>query len=282
LPAVSSRVWQDHLFVTVRLIYLVFLRLIGWVAPLARSSASKDAELLVLGQEVAVLRRQNPRPRLDWADRAVLAALARLLPGPLRMSRLVTPGTLLRWHRRLVRWRWTYPHKGARPCIDAQIAVLIEEMTRENPGWGYQRIQGELLGLGYRVGASTVRRVLRRLRIPPAPQRCRTTWRQFLRTPGHDDAVVRLLSTSTARSPLPSASPSRSARHGTSPGDTGTMPVVVTDHQTITGSASSQERIRLHRDGTGSGHGHRNGRDHGHGHGHGQGNGNAQVLSISS
>jgi putative transposase len=113
----------------------VFLRLVGWMALLARSSASKDAGLLVLRQEVAVLRRQNPRPRLDWADRAVLAALARLLPGPLRMSRLVTPGTLLRWHRRLVCCRWTHPHKGGRPCIDAQIAVLIEEMARENPGY---------------------------------------------------------------------------------------------------------------------------------------------------
>jgi putative transposase len=164
------------------MIYLVFLRLVGWMALLAPSSASKDLELLVLRQEVAVLRRQNPRPRLDWADRAVLAALARLLPGPLRMGRLVTPGTLLCWHRRLVRWRWTHPHKGGRSCIDAQIAVLIEEMARENAGWGYQRIRGELLGLGYRVGACTVRRVLRRLRIPPAPQRSRTTWRQFLRT----------------------------------------------------------------------------------------------------
>jgi hypothetical protein len=94
---------------------LAFLRLAGWMAPLARSSASKDAELLVLRHEVAVLRLQNSRPRLDWADRAVLATLARLLPGPLRMSRLVAPGTLLRWHRRLVRWRWTYPHKGGRP-----------------------------------------------------------------------------------------------------------------------------------------------------------------------
>jgi len=164
------------------MLYLVFVRLAGWMALLARSSASKDAELLVLRQEVAVLRRQNPKPRLDWADRAVLAALARLLPRPLRMCRLVTPDTLLRWHRRLVRWRWTYPHRGGRPPVDAKLVALIEQMARENPNWGYKRIQGELLGLGIRVGASTVRRVLSRLRIPPAPQRTRSTWRQFLRT----------------------------------------------------------------------------------------------------
>jgi putative transposase len=164
------------------MLYLMFVRLTGWLALLARSAASKDAELLVLRQEVAVLRRQNPKPKLDWADRAVPAALARLLPRPLRMSRLVTPDTLLRWHRRLVRWRWTYPPKGGRPSIDAKVAALIEQMARENPSWGYKRIQGELLGLGYRVGASTVRRVLKRLRISPAPQRDRTTWRQFLRS----------------------------------------------------------------------------------------------------
>jgi putative transposase len=164
------------------MLYLMFVRLTGWMALLARSAASKDAELLVLRQEVAVLRRQNPRPKLDWADRTVLAALTRLLPRPVRMKRLVTPDTLLGWHRRLVRWRWTYPHKGGRPSIDAKVAALIEQMARENPSWGYKRIQGELLGLGYRVGASTVRRVLKRLRMPPAPQRGRTTWRQFLRS----------------------------------------------------------------------------------------------------
>jgi hypothetical protein len=87
------------------MLYPIFLRLVGWVVLLAHSSTSKDAELLVLRQEVAVLRRQNPKPKLDWADRAVLAALVRLLPDPLRVSRLVTPESLLRWHRRLVRWR---------------------------------------------------------------------------------------------------------------------------------------------------------------------------------
>jgi putative transposase len=164
------------------MLYRMFVRLTSWMVLLARSSASKDAELLVLRHEVAVLRRQNPKPKMDWADRAVLAALARLLPGPLRMSRLVTPGTLLRWHRRLVRWHWTYPHRSGRPPVDARLAALIGQMARENPGWGYKRIQGELLGLGYRALVSTVQRVLRRLRIPPARQRSRTTWRQFLRT----------------------------------------------------------------------------------------------------
>ena len=164
------------------MLYLMFVRLTGWMVLLARSSASKDVELLVLRHEISVLRRQSPAPKLDWAARAVLAALARLLAAPVRMNRLVTPGTLLRWHQRLVSRHWTYPHKGGRPPIDAKVAVLIEQMARENSAWGYKRIQGELLGLGYRVGASTVRRVLKRLRIPPAPQRDQKTWRQFLRT----------------------------------------------------------------------------------------------------
>src|SRR5215472_11036678 len=126
----------------------------------------------------------------------------RLLPGPVRRCRLVIPDTLLRWHRRLVRWRWTYSRRGGRPLVDPRVAVLTEQVARENPGWGYKRIQGELLGLGYPVGASTVRRILKRLQIPPAPQRSRTTWRQFLRTQAatmlacdffHIDCAVTLL-----------------------------------------------------------------------------------------
>ena len=124
---------------SLRLLYLIFVRLGGWLILLGRSRASKDIELLVLRHEVAVLRRTQPRPRLDWADRAVLAVLIRLLPTTLRTHRLVTPGTMLRWHRRVVTRKWTYPNRTGRPPVSPEIVVLIGQLARENHGWGYQR-----------------------------------------------------------------------------------------------------------------------------------------------
>ena len=169
--------------VSLRLLYLIFQHLLGLLLLLSRTSSTKDNELLVLRHELAVLRRTNPRPRMDWADRAVFAALVRRLPRALRCHRLVTPNSILRWHRRLVRKKWTYSNRSGRPPIDAAIAALVVRMAAENPNWGYRRVQGELLKLGHRVGASTIRPILQRYRIPPAPGRhSDTSWRQFLRT----------------------------------------------------------------------------------------------------
>ncbi|MFD4652596.1 integrase core domain-containing protein [Streptomyces sp. NPDC058441] len=141
-------------------------------------------EILVLRHEVTVLRRNTPRPRLSWADRAILSALARSLPALLRRHRLVTPGTILAWHRRLVRRKWRQqPGKSGRPPLAEELTALILRLAHDNPTWGYLRVQGELRRLGHRAAAATIHRVLRRNKIPPAPTRATEhTWHAFLHT----------------------------------------------------------------------------------------------------
>src|SRR4029453_13440293 len=174
---------HDDRRMTLRLLYLLFCRVMGWLALLARTSAAKDAELLMLRHEVAVLRRQVIRPRLDWTDRAVLAGPARFLPRPSRRRLFVQPTTLLRWHRELVRRRWTYPRRPGRPRISDEIRALAGRLARGNPTWGYRRIPGALCRRGYqdRIGASPVWAILHGAGIDPAPTRSAVSWRQFLR-----------------------------------------------------------------------------------------------------
>src|SRR5947209_15656848 len=144
----------------------------AWLGLLTRSSRSKNMEILVLRHEVAVLRRQVGRPRLSWADRAVFAALARLLSQAVRLHRIVTPGTILRWHQDLVRRRWTQPRRrtGGR-FTEPEIRRLVLRLASENSSWGYRRIQGELAGLGYRIcgehGMDNLEASRRRLRTSP-------------------------------------------------------------------------------------------------------------------
>jgi putative transposase len=168
---------------SLRFAYLAVLRVFDWLALLARSDRAKDTEILILRHQVAVLQRQVKNPRLSWADRAVLAALARLIPGrQLRQLRLiVSPRTLLRWHASLVRRKWTYPRRPpGRPRTASAIRELVLEMARDNPSWGYRRIHGELTGIGHKVAPSTVWQILKDAGIDPAPTRSGQFWWAFL------------------------------------------------------------------------------------------------------
>jgi putative transposase len=146
-----------------------------------RSDRSKEIEVLVLRHQVAVLRRHVHRPDLHRADRVLLAALSRLLRRSSWSVFVVTPATLLRWHRELVARRWTYPHRApGRPPISVSLREAVLRLARENPSWGYQRIAGELLGLGHCLSPTSVRNILLHAGLSPAPRRSGPTWRQFL------------------------------------------------------------------------------------------------------
>jgi putative transposase len=163
-------------------LYLMTPRLLGILLGRFESDHAKDVEIAVLRHQLQVLRRQVKRPEFQPADRALLAALSRALPRQRWSSFLVTPDTILRWHRRLVTRKWTQPHRrGGRPPLADHLVALILRLARENPRWGYRRIQGELKKLGASASATTIRTVLLGHGLRPAPRRASATWRAFLR-----------------------------------------------------------------------------------------------------
>ena len=173
---------HDEAMVVRTLAFMVVRQILGLVG-VGPSADAKDVEIAVLRHQLMVLRRQVARPRYTSADRMVLAALAKLLPRDRWSIFLVTPSTLLRWHRELIRRRWTYPANGQRHrVLDPEVVDLVLRLARENLRWGYLRIVGECRKLGVRVSATSVRTILRRHRLGPAPRRSGPTWTQFLRT----------------------------------------------------------------------------------------------------
>jgi hypothetical protein len=165
----------------VRTLAFMVLRQVLSLVGMGSSPDAKDVEIAVLRHQLLVLRRQVGRPRYTPSDRMVLASLAKLLPRDRWPIFLVTPSTLLRWHRELIRQRWTYPTNGRRRGLDPQVVDLVLRLARENRRWGYVRIVGECRKLGVRVSATSVRTILRRHCLGPAPRRGGPTWTQFLR-----------------------------------------------------------------------------------------------------
>jgi len=185
--------------VLVSLCYLVLRRTLQLAALRFRSSEFKEVEIVFLRHQLGVLRRQIARPELEPADRVFLAAASRLLPRTHWRSFAVTPKTLLRWHRRLVARRWTYPGRPGRPPIGREIRELVLRLARENPRWGYKRIAGELNGLGLAVSATTVRKLLRHAGLGPAGKRGSLSWREFLRTQAQSMIAVDFFTVETVR-----------------------------------------------------------------------------------
>src|SRR5664280_1106313 len=171
-----------------RLVFLLITRIAAWLRLSRREEAWKTAEILILRHQLAILQRRQPhRPKLNWADRALIATLLSVIPRARRhrLRLLVTPDTILRWHRDLVRRRWaarSMRGKSGRPATRRNIKALVLRLARENPEWGYRRIHGELAGLGVKIAASTAWEILKNAGIGPAPRRTAPTWSQFLRS----------------------------------------------------------------------------------------------------
>src|SRR5450755_1270353 len=171
-----------------RFTFLLIMRVASWLRLSQRQETWKTAEILILRHQLAVLQRHQPRrPKLNWADRALIAALLSVIPKARRHGwrLLVTPDTIVRWHRDIVRRRWaarSMRGRTGRPTTQRNIRALVRRLARENPGWGYRRIHGELAGLGVKVAASTVWEILKASGINPARRRTGPTWSQFLRS----------------------------------------------------------------------------------------------------
>ena len=171
-----------------RFVFLLITRLTSWLRLSQREETWKTAEILILRHQLAVLQRRQPRRlALDWADRAFLATLFAVIPKARRQALrlLVTPDTIVRWHRDIVRRRWaarSMRGKAGRPAARRNIRALVLRLARENPGWGYRRIHGELAGLGAKIAASTVWEILKNAGLDPTPRRADPTWPQFLRS----------------------------------------------------------------------------------------------------